>query len=238
MRTIQSWYQAPVVPAIRTVVTLLALTAALAFLSWAAASPATAQEGCVGCGVCSSKLLPASLTGSANRVGLVPSPGQDAGAQVGLLVKFTFNGSLDLSASTVTIDNLLNEQGGAGELVKGINGVNLPPVILFARPGSTATGAIYETPSRTIPKVRLEIRAKGEGLFDWRLRVDRATIPAPSLCAGTPRLTTNLTTSFVIRDGGSEARPSADLEVRAEQPWRCLDLTGGDPTKPGSLRTP
>jgi hypothetical protein len=233
MRTIHSWYQAPVLPAIRTAVTLLALTAALAFLSWAIAPPVAAQEDCVVCEACPSP-LPASLTGSAKRVGLVPPPGQDAGAQIGLLVKFTFDGTLDLSASTVTIDMVLNEVGSAGELLPGL------PITFSPRPGSTPTAAIYETPSRVIPKVRLEIRAKGdEGLFDWRLKVDRATIPnPPQLCSGTLRLTTNLTTSFVISDGGSEVLPSVIVPVRIEQPWRCLDLIDGDSQKPRSLRAP
>jgi hypothetical protein len=179
-----------------------------------------------------------TVTGSANRVGLVPPPGKDAAAQVRILVKFTTAAPANLGASTVTIDSLLNERGGAGELVKGTDGVNLLPMTLFARPGSTPTAAIFETPSRAIPKVRLEVQTKGQNLFDWLLRVDRGTIPAfPELCTGGSRLTTNLLTQFTIDDGINPPVP-----ISTVQPWRCLDLVGIPRVPPApaprSLRAP
>jgi hypothetical protein len=154
-----------------------------------------------------------SATASANRVG------DDAAAQVGILVKFPFAGPVNLGASTVTINSLLNERGGTRELVKGTGGVDLLPITLRPRSGSKPTAAIFETPSRAIPKVRLEIQTKGQGVFDFLLRVDRATIPAfPQLCGGEPRPTTDLVTNFIIDDGVNP------IVVSTKQPWRCLDL--------------
>jgi hypothetical protein len=178
----------------------------------------------------------ANVTGSTNRVGVVPPPGNDAGAQVRVLVKFPFVEPVNLGAATVTLNSLLVELGpdGAGELVTGTDGVPILPLILTARPGGGPDAAIFETPLRSIPKVLLEIQTKGQGLFDWLLKVDRGTIPVfPQLCAGAPRLTTDLTTSFTIDDG-----VNPPVVVSTEQPWRCLDLMGGDPKKPRSLRVP
>ncbi len=177
-------------------------------------------------------LADTSVTGSASRVGLVAPPGKDAGAQVGILTKFTFAGPINLGASTVTIRELLDEVGGAGELVKGTGGVDLLPMTLVPSPGGRPNGAIFETRSRAVPKVRVEIQTKGRGLFDFLLRVDRGTIPAfPNLCEG-PRSRTNLTTSFVINDGVNP------VVISTDQAWRCLDLIEGDPRRPRSLRVP
>jgi len=175
-----------------------------------------------------------SLTGSASRVGQVAAPGKETGAKVGMVEKFTLSGFVDLGASTLTIQSLLDEPGGASELVNGLGGVDLLPLTLAALPGGKPNYAIFETPSGALPKVRVEMQTKGQNIYDWLLRLERTTIPAfPQRCTGGSRPTTSLATSFTIDDG-----VNPPVEVSTVKPWRCLDLIGGDPQKPRSLRTP
>jgi len=176
------------------------------------------------------------MTASASRVGQVPPPGKDAGAQIGVLMKFPLDEAVNLATSTVRIHSVLGEagEGGAGELIKGTDGVDLVPITFSARPDARPNGAIFETGPGVLPKARLEIQTKGQGVYDWLLRVDRATIPAfPNLCTGGRRLTTKLTTSFTIDDG-----VNPPVVVETVKPWRCLDLVGGDPHRPRTLRVP
>jgi len=168
-----------------------------------------------------SETEPFSVTGSAGRLG-------EAGAgNIGMLPKFSFTGTINVATSTVTIDNLLNEVDGAGELVAGL------PSILTARPGGRPNAAIFETRSGAIPKIRVEIQTKDGKAYDFVLREEKATIALPLLCppsARTPR--TNLTTSFTIDDGVNPA-----VLVSTEQAWRCLDFIRGT-NNPRSLRVP
>jgi hypothetical protein len=169
-----------------------------------------------------------SLTGSAIRVGVIPDPGRDAGAKVGMTMKFTFAGSVNLGASILTLHSLLDEFGGAGELLPNL------PLLLSARVGGKPNFAIFETPSRALPKVRVEIQTKGQNIYDFLLRVERTTISAfPQRCAGEQPATTLLATRFTIQDNVN--RP---VEIGTVRPWRCSDLIGGDPQKPRSLRVP
>jgi hypothetical protein len=181
--------------------------------------------------------LVASTTGSANKIGLVPPVGKDTGAQVRIVEKVTFTSGINLGAATIVIGSLLKELGveGVGELVKGADGVPILPMTLTARPGGKPNAAIFETTSAARPSVRIEIRNRDpqKALFEFSLRVDRASVPAfPELCEGQP-LATNLTTSFIMDDGVNPA-----MAVSTVAPWRCLDLIGGDPEEPRSLRTP
>lgn len=175
-----------------------------------------------------------ALTGSASRAGTLPAPGQDGGAQVVLQARFAFDGPINLAVSTVTINRLLDEPAGAGELTRGTDGADLLPIMLAPRRGGSRTDAIYETPSGVIPKARVQVGNKGQGVFDVRLAVDRATIPEfPQLCAGDTPGTTNLALNLAIDDG---INPLA--VVSTVGPWRCLDPAGGDPGKPRTLRLP
>jgi hypothetical protein len=178
-----------------------------------------------------------TVTGSASRVGVVPSQGKDAGAQVSFVESVGFAGVLNLGASSVTIERLLDEVGvgAVGELVKGTGGGDILPVTLAARPGGTANAAIFETPSGSRPSFRMEIKNgdPGKGLLELNLKLDRGTMPTfPGLCAGQP-LATHLATSFTIDDGVNA--PAVLSTIRA---WRCSDLVGGDPQEPRSLRVP
>lgn len=166
-------------------------------------------------------LLVTSVTGRATRLG-------EAGAGVVAIVeKFTFEGDINLGTSSLTIDHLLNEVGGAGELVTGL------PIILNARPGGKPNYAIFETASSAIPKVRVEIQTKDGEIYDFLLRDERTTIAFPMLCPpGTRSPTTDLTTSFTIDDG-----VNPPVAVSTVEAWRCVDLIRGT-NHPRSLRTP
>jgi hypothetical protein len=83
-----------------------------------------------------------SFTGTASKVGVDPAPGQDSGAQVRISGKFAFRGTLDLGASTVTLNLLLDESDSAGELVQGIDGADSVP-----SPSSPAEAGRQERPS-------------------------------------------------------------------------------------------
>jgi len=176
----------------------------------------------------------AALTGSASRIGLVPAPGTDAGAQVRMSMRLAFDGPINLGGSALAIHRLLHEAGGAGELAEGMDGAALLPIVLAPKPGGTWTDASYDTLSRSVPRVRVDIHARGQGLYDLTLRVDRATMPGiPRRCAANGRLATDLTLNFVLDDGLNPA-----VAVSSVASWRCLDLVGGDPARPRSLRTP
>lgn len=171
-----------------------------------------------------------SVTGSASRVGQVPAPGSAGGAQVKLAAKFAFDGVIDLSSATVAVDALLGEAAadGAGELVLGV------PVVLRARPGGRSNAAIFETAPGVTPRVRVDVQIKQPSLSTIAVTVDRATLPRfPQLCSIALRPTTTLTAAFTIDDG-----INPPLTVTAREPWRCLDLMGGDLRRPRSLRTP
>jgi hypothetical protein len=160
-----------------------------------------------------------SFTGTASKVGVDPAPGQDSGAQVRISGKFAFRGTLDLGASTVTLNLLLDESDGAGELVQGIDGADSVPLTLFARGGGTPGAAIFEPLDVTTrPTFRAEIKQRDpkKPIFDFLLRIDRATLPVPPVLCNEQSPTTALTTSFTINDG---VNPPVALTTTPL--WRC-----------------
>jgi hypothetical protein len=154
----------------------------------------------------------ASLTGSASGV----ASGTDNGS-IRLQGQFTATETVALNEATLTLTALLEEVGGAGELTRGTGGVAILPMTLPARAGGKATDAIYQTPSGVRPVVWAEIKARdvATGLTDFYIKVDRATILGPALCAGASP-TSRLRTSFSLHAGGA----SVGLDVTL--PWRCL----------------
>ncbi len=174
------------------------------------------------------------LSGSASRVGLEPEPGRDAGAQVRLVLRVAFEGPINLGAARITVDRLLDEADGTGELLEGTDGAALLPIGLAPKPGGTWSEVSYETPAGEIPKVRVKITGKSRGLYELSLNVDRATLPRfPLRCGDDDRPATPLGLNLVLEDG---LNPSVAVSTTAL--WRCLDLTAGDQTRPRSLRTP
>jgi CARDB protein/beta-propeller repeat-containing protein len=158
---------------------------------------------------------PATLEGSATAVGT----GTDS-ASIRLQGQFTAAGTLSLDQATLTLESLLDEVGGAGELVKGGGGAALLPLLLAARAGGKPTDAIYQTPSGVRPVVRAEMKVRDPktGLVEFSVKVDRATVPVgPALCSGASPAATKLRTSLSLRDN-SGASGGLDLTLA----WRCL----------------
>ncbi|HEV8437730.1 MAG TPA: SBBP repeat-containing protein [Methylomirabilota bacterium] len=156
----------------------------------------------------------ATLQGSATAVGA----GTDS-ASIRLQAQFTATDAVSLDQATLTLEALLDEVGGAGELVKGGGGAVLLPLLLTARAGGKPTDAIYQTPSGVRPVVWAEVKIRDPktGLMEAYIKLDRATIPiGPASCAGSPA-TTRLRTSFSVQSNGG-----APVGVDLTLPWRCL----------------
>ena len=126
-------------------------------------------------------------------------------ATVEIVGSFTSPTDLDLSASTLTITNLLNEQAGGGELVSGL------PIVLTAVPGSHRNRAQLEDRlartsfrSRSWMPDRVTSSSGSRGLD--------ATIRSPQNCSPT-----RLTTSFRL-----EASSEAPIVVSTARSWSCF----------------
>jgi hypothetical protein len=140
---------------------------------------------------------------------------------VNLAGHFAVSEPLDLGAATVTLRDILQEFGGA-TLVTNAGGGALPPMTLLAKRGSTAESAIFETPARQRPSVRLALKKRGERL-DVELRVDLATIQAPERCEGTASLVTTLAAVHLSIDDGV----NAPVILVPPHRWECrTDRTG------------
>jgi hypothetical protein len=93
-------------------------------------------------------------------------------------------------------------------------------VTLFPRPGNTATSGEFRTAPGARPVVSLKARAKGRGIFDFRIEAGLASAAPPRLCTGTPPATI-LRATFVVDDG---TNPRVAYTTR--QAWRCLERGG------------
>ena len=169
-----------------------------------------------------------AFNGTASNVGVAAG-----GSAIDIAENFTFNGNINLSTATLTVQSLLFEGGGAGELVNGV------PLTL--NPGGTdpTEGFFFSTPAGTYPAYRFAVKIQDpqQGTWTSHVKVDRAVIPNyPTRCTqvSSNTVVTNLITTYAIKPAGS----STSLVVTTTQPWRCLDFVGGDQTKPGSLRAP
>jgi hypothetical protein len=157
---------------------------------------------CVGCDT-------AKASGKVSRIGTPTGSLKFSG-------HFALSQPLDLGAATVTLKNVLNEFGGAGEL---LSAQSSPPA-LVARHGSSAQSAVFETPAGQDPTVRLELKIKKSSL-DVDLRLDRALIHPPVGCAGDGQ--TELQNVGLSIDDGK----NASVTVLPLHRWTCrTDKTG------------
>jgi|GEM_PF-2447471 len=132
---------------------------------------------------------------------------------------------LDLRLVTITIYQLLDEEGGAGELLDGDF-----PLVLTATPGNKTRNGRYTTPTGVKPKLRLEIPTDRTEPGSFFLNGSLATTALPQLCPPGRGSTTALKTGFFIDDG---INPIVMVEGTTE--WQCL---GRDATTPTSLLAP
>jgi hypothetical protein len=154
-----------------------------------------------------------TLEGKAEKVGSGLATGK-----VRLSGTATEVGAVDLRQVTVILKDLLNEDGGAGELANGPDGGGLLPLSLPAARGSKPDEAVFETPSGAQPKVRVELKQRDpdNGELEFSIRVERVVIRSPVSCHGAPKPSTLLATTFTL-SSGVEGR----TEISAEWPWRC-----------------
>jgi probable HAF family extracellular repeat protein len=126
-------------------------------------------------------------------------------AAVEIVGSFTSPTDLDLSAATLTITSLLNEQAGGGELVRGL------PLVLTAVPGSHHNLALFV--DRSHPNfASVTIQDVGSGKFIFKINVHNATINSPQKCSPT-----RLTISFRLDDASKP--PTV---VSTERSWSCF----------------
>jgi hypothetical protein len=167
----------------------------------------------------------AALSGSATRVGDASDKGQVK--IVGAFSLTPASGRLDLGNARVSIQSLLGETGGAGEL---IDRVAAGPVQLIARSGGKPTAATYESePGGDRPSFRMEMKQRSGSVVEFTLRVDRAVLSHdPLLCTAARPSTTDLLTRLAIEDGLHSA-----IEVATTRRWECV---GRQPQAPSELK--
>jgi len=160
-----------------------------------------------------------TFSGSAKGVGLAPVPGSSGGADISIAGRLQINGPLDLRTSTAVIEQLLYEENGAEELVRGPSGTPaLPLPLLLVRRDTDRREVTYRaTPDGTHPACRLRLKARGRGVFDFAIdckQADGTNIPfAPALCSGSSP-TTQLTTTFSIN-------AASPVQLTVVQTWGC-----------------
>ena len=126
-------------------------------------------------------------------------------AAVEIFGTFTSPTGLDLSASTLTITNLLYERTGGGELISG------PPFVLAVAPGSIHNLSQFVDRSRP-DLVSATILDAGSGKFIFKIKVNDATISSPQNCSQTL-----LTTSVRL-----DATGKPPIIVSTERQWFCF----------------
>ena len=158
------------------------------------------------------------FTGTARHVG-----SGRANGTVSLSGAVAFAGALDLSAATLTLSQLLNEQNGNGELAQGANGgAFLPLTLLLASRDPKGLWTTFETPAGVEPRVKAKVKQrpakKGDTQGEWEvtLTAEDTLIDAAVGCSDAPRPSTRLTTQFTLNDG-----THVPVVIHTTQSWRC-----------------
>ena len=122
---------------------------------------------------------------------------------------------LDLRFAEVSLDQVLHERGGAGELARDPIGLRIDPDSLLPIT-ATPKVAVFRTFPSDQPRMLLLLRAH-QGQLEARLKVQGLVAREPALCQGiTP--TTDLWTSVTVDDG-----INPPTELRALTAWECLE---------------
>jgi PKD repeat protein len=165
----------------------------------------------------------AAMKSFAGAVKGVGTDGSNGTAQISVTGRFQVHGPIDFRLSTAVFDDLLNEIGGAGELVRGLDaGPALPfPLALVRRDGDRREITYRGPADGSHPGCRLLVKARGRGVFDFSLdckTTDGATIPLPPLFCGQDSMT-DLSTSFTVNS-------TPVIRVKTVQPWECSSAGG------------
>jgi hypothetical protein len=166
------------------------------------------------------------FNGKANFVGDAVELGR---ARVRINGKFTYGGPLDLGTTTATVRRLLDESGGAGELVKGEDGLDVLPVALPIAYGEVDWVKMVSLGSFR-PTFRLDIKARGDGVYDFHLKVGGASIPENAMQCQSGAPSVALTTEIEIDVQGS----STPLTLLATTDWHSPSADPG-PCTTGKL---
>ncbi|TMH69197.1 MAG: hypothetical protein E6H48_02830 [Betaproteobacteria bacterium] len=154
----------------------------------------------------------AGLEGRATQVGAAKNSGT-----LHISGRFAVQNPVALDQAALTVNALLHEFGGAGELVRGSSDALLVPLSLQPQNGSEPDKGLYTTPPGAQPAVRAQVApVKGQsGLMDFAIDVDRASILSPSRCAGGSAIAP-LGTSFLLI-----GRAGEPVRVHATANWQC-----------------
>ncbi|MCK5431910.1 MAG: hypothetical protein KAJ03_04160, partial [Gammaproteobacteria bacterium] len=169
--------------------------------------------------------LPCKPSAIANFQGTAKSVGKGKQQKdvVQLKGEFTLNRAhhlpgIDLAAAVgeVTLDHLLDEVGGNGELVESL------PLILVANPQNSDDSAVYQTLPGEEPAATLRIKALMQpGTYSFKLKIKKAAIGSPDGCP-----MTTLLTRFTIEDGGT-----MPVHAVTQASWACNGKSGTMKTK-------
>src|SRR5262245_27871028 len=151
----------------------------------------------------------------------VPPDGNQSGrGQVTITGTFGCDSDLALNTCFLFLDKILFE---AGELVQA-EGCLFDeigdPLAIAAKSGSKAKDAIFEVNHRREPRCKMQVKNRGKGVCEFKLKVDRVVVDTPS---DSP---VSLETAFELDCAGS----SAAFDVSAC--WRS-SING-----PGNWRAP
>jgi len=167
-----------------------------------------------------------SINGNAGNVG-VPA----GGAAIQIAENFTFFGNINLQTATLTVISVLQEVGGAGELLQGV------PVTLNYAGTDPNDGPFFSPPGNPAFRFNVKIQDPQQGTWTSKLRIDNGVIPNyPTNCTfvNSNNYRTNITTTFRINPSGG----GSPLAVTTTQSWQCRDLVNLDPNQPSTLRVP
>ena len=126
-------------------------------------------------------------------------------------------GELDLSAAEVTIESLLNEPGGVGELLRGDDGEAVFPVSLSVLSGQ-ADRAAFTLPS-TSPDdlfISVQMRKRRDGQLAFTLLFYGARIPENARQCESGAATAALATTLTIDDGVHQP-----VSIATVEDWQC-----------------
>jgi len=164
-------------------------------------------------------VVPPTLQGKAEKVG-----GAAGSGKVTISTKASFSGPIDLRNATLRLQQVLVEQAGAGELVRGSGGAQFLPIQLRPQPGAKAGQAVFATVAGALPGVTIQVKSTNSdgGQLQLSLKIEGATVVQAAGCATAASV--GLRTRLTLDD---QVDPAFDLNV--EQPWQC---------KKGELKTP
>ncbi len=136
--------------------------------------------------------------------------------------QFKTEQSLDLSQTEFTIDKLLFEDGGAGELIRASDGSIPLPMTLMSLPGNNTHQAVFKNPPGSDPRIMMKLKKRRNQLH-MNLVVYSSRSPKPETCLGKPQTTTLETRIHGLSDG-----QTTHGSLIITEPWLCKKDRDGE----------